>query len=82
MTGQQAQEFIVNNKDAFEELGRLMNGVDTVQGVNTVVDFKARQLAINIIRTWLMKVWNIAYEDITVDEEDDIIRTVTHKDAN
>jgi hypothetical protein len=79
MDNQVAKDFIIQNKEPFEELGRMMKEIDTVRGVNTVKDFQGRQLAIIIIKAWLMKLWNIAYEDIIPDDEDDTIRIVTHK---
>ena len=79
MNQEQSREFINTNKDKFEELGRMMKSIDTVHGVNTVKDFQGRQMAILIIKAWLMKLWNISYEDIIPDDEDDTIRIVTHK---
>lgn len=79
MNPQQSKDFIIQNKEQFELLGKYIKEIDTVRGVNTVKDFQGRQIAIGLIKAWLMEIWHIAYEDIMPDEEDDTIRTVTHK---
>lgn len=70
------QDFLDQNKEAFKVLGKHIKNIDTVHGVDTVTEFKARQKAIRIINGWLTELWSIAYPDLPEKEEDDDIYRV------
>lgn len=79
MIEENIQNFITKNKEAFAVLQRHIKSIDTVHGVDTVTEFKARQKAIRIINGWLTELWGIAYPELPEDdEEDDIFRTVAN----
>jgi len=77
---QEIQNFLDLNKESFKILHKHIKSIDTVNGVNRVIDFKARQEAIRIINGWLSELWGIAYPELPKEEdEDDIYRTITNQ---
>jgi hypothetical protein len=79
MKEQEIQNFIDLNKESFKILERHIKNIDTVEGVDTLIEFKARQKAIRIINGWLNEIWGIAYPELPKEEEDDgIFRTIAN----
>lgn len=72
------KEFIDANRGQFQRLSEIARQVDTVKGVDTLQEMKARQKALRIMSEWLTELWGIAYDDLPeVEKEDDIYRTIT-----
>lgn len=71
MKSQEVEEFIKKNEASFSELKRIMKAVDTVRGVDTLNEMKARQKAIRIVNEWIGKLWGIAYDDLPESKEDE-----------
>jgi hypothetical protein len=78
MKEEEIKNFLDLNKESFKILNRHIKNIDTVIGVNRVIDFKARQEAIKIVNGWLSELWDVAYPELPEEEEDDnIFRTIT-----
>jgi hypothetical protein len=74
---EEIKEFLEKNKEAFKVLQKHVKALDTVKGVNTVTEFKARQKAISVVNEWLIELWGIAYPELPeAEEDDDIYRTI------
>ena len=76
MKSQEILEFVKKNEAAFSELKRIMKTVDTVRGVDTLMEMKARQKAIRIVSEWIGTLWGIAYDDIPEPKEEEEIYRV------
>lgn len=77
MIEKEVQNFLDLNKESFKVLHRHIKSLDTVNGVDTLIEFKSRQKAIQIINGWLNELWSIAYPELPQDEEEDnIFRTI------
>ena len=77
MIEEQVQNFLELNKESFKVLNRHIKNIDTVNGVDTLLEFKSRQKAIKIVNEWLTELWGIAYPELPQEEEDDdIFRTI------
>lgn len=72
---EKVEKFINDNKEVFVELTKIMRETDTVRGVDTLQEMKARQKAIRIVNEWIGTLWGIAYNDLPkVEEEDELYR--------
>jgi hypothetical protein len=56
------KDFLIENKDAFEKLARIIREIDTVRGVDTLKEFQARNMAIDMILSWVEDLWGIEKE--------------------
>lgn len=78
MLEEEVKNFLDLNKESFKILQRHIKNIDTVNGVDTLIEFKSRQKAIQIINGWLTELWGIAYPDLPQEEdEDNIFKTIT-----
>lgn len=79
MKEESIKNFLDLNKESFKILERHVKNIDTVQGVDSLVEFKSRQKAIKIVNEWLTELWGIAYPELPQEEEDDdIFRTIVN----
>jgi hypothetical protein len=79
MKEEEIKNFIELNKESFKILERHIKNIDTVEGVDTLIEFKARQKAIRIINGWLTELWSVAYPELPQEDEDDnIFRTIVN----
>lgn len=75
------QKWLENNKDAVHILGRKIRELDTVRkNQYSHYSVESRQLAIEIIESWLREVYGVAWSsEFMYPEEDDQIYTVLDK---
>lgn len=72
------KEFIDANRGQFQRLAEIARSVDTVKGVDSLQEIKARQKALKVMSEWLTELWGIAYDDLPeVEKEDEIFRIIT-----
>lgn len=77
MTAIEKQDFLKKNKDAFDELSRIMSRelnlkyIDPSQYTDYELEVKARRHAVKMVEEWIGKVFTsaYAYEDKYTEEE-------------
>lgn len=72
-------EFLSENHEPLEALAKKLHEAEKIDGIEDMIELKARQKASDIVREWMVDLFGKAYQDYSPPEEDNLYRRLNRQ---